>query len=58
MSCNTSSPGLFAARSTDGGDTWTYPDATDKTIADGDAGQGAAACCDPTIAWDCSAIST
>ena len=51
-SCNTSGAGIFAARSTDGGDTWVYPDATDKTIADGDAGQGAAACCDPTLAWD------
>lgn len=51
-SCNTGGAGLFAARSTDGGDTWTFPDATDRTIADGDAGQGAAACCDPTLAWD------
>jgi len=50
--CNTASPGLFAARSTDGGVTWTYPDAADKTIADGDAGQGAAACCDPSLSWD------
>lgn len=51
-SCNSAGAGIFAARSTDGGDTWTYPDAADKTIADGDAGQGAAACCDPTLAWD------
>src|SRR5882757_5967342 len=36
--CNTSGAGLFAARSTDGGLTWTYPDSADKTIADGDAG--------------------
>ncbi|HEX8069458.1 MAG TPA: outer membrane beta-barrel protein [Pyrinomonadaceae bacterium] len=50
--CNTSTPGLFAARSTDGGATWTFPDPADKTIADGDAGQGPAACCDPTLAWD------
>src|SRR6185312_14867694 len=50
--CNNSGPGLFAARSTDGGVTWTYPDPADKTIADGDAGQGPAACCDPTLAWD------
>lgn len=50
--CNTSGPGLFAARSIDGGDTWTFPDPADRTIADGDAGQGAAACCDPTLAWD------
>src|SRR6266540_1403111 len=35
--CNTSTTGLFAARSTDNGLTWIYPDATDKTIADGDA---------------------
>lgn len=52
ISCNTSSAGLFAARSTDGGVTWIYPDATDKTIADGDAGQGTSACCDPSVAWD------
>jgi hypothetical protein len=51
-SCNTSGPGLYAARSTDGGATWTYPDPADKTIADGDAGQGPAAWCDPTLAWD------
>jgi hypothetical protein len=50
--CNNATGGLFAARSTDGGFTWSYPDAADKTIADGDAGQGAAACCDPTLAWD------
>ena len=50
--CNTGGPGLFAARSTDGGTTWTFPDAADKTIADGDANQGPAACCDPTLAWD------
>jgi hypothetical protein len=50
--CNTASAGLFAARSTDGGATWIYPDAADKTIADGDVGQGPAACCDPTSAWD------
>jgi hypothetical protein len=50
--CNTSGPGLVAMRSTDGGATWTYPDPADKTIADGDAGQGPAACCDPTSAWD------
>lgn len=50
--CNTGGPGLFAARSSDGGVTWTYPDAADKTIADGNAGQGPSACCDPTLAWD------
>lgn len=51
--CNvTSGPGLFAARSIDGGVTWTYPDPADKTIADGDPGQGPAACCDPTSSWD------
>lgn len=50
--CNTASAGLFAARSTDGGNTWIYPDPADKTIADGDAGQGTSACCDPTLAWD------
>jgi len=52
VACNTSGPGIFAARSTDGGATWTFPDPSDKTIADGDAGQGAPACCDPTLAWD------
>ena len=51
-SCNNAGPGLFAARSTDGGASWVFPDAADKTIADGDAGQGPAACCDPTLAWD------
>ncbi|HEX8649867.1 MAG TPA: outer membrane beta-barrel protein [Pyrinomonadaceae bacterium] len=50
--CNTSAAGLFATRSTDGGVTWIFPDASDKTIADGDAGQGPTACCDPTLAWD------
>jgi hypothetical protein len=49
--CNNALGGLFAARSIDGGDHWIYADA-DKTIADGDAGQGALACCDPTLAWD------
>ena len=48
----TAGVGLFAARSTDGGVTYIYPDPTDKTIADGDPGQGPAACCDPTAAWD------
>jgi hypothetical protein len=50
--CNTSSAGMLAVRSTDGGVTWIYPDPTDKTIADGDPGQGPSACCDPTLAWD------
>ena len=50
--CNSNLAGLFAARSIDGGASWTYPDAADKTIADGDANQGPAACCDPTLAWD------
>lgn len=50
--CNTSGAGMLAVRSTDGGVTWFYPDPTDKTIADGDSGQGPAACCDPTLAWD------
>lgn len=49
--CNNSSGGLFFARSTDRGTNWVYPDA-DKTLADGDPGQGPAACCDPTLAWD------
>jgi hypothetical protein len=51
-SCNNSGPGLIAVRSTDGGVTWTFTDPADKTIADGDAGQGPAACCDPTTTWD------
>jgi Bacterial Ig-like domain (group 3) len=51
-SCNTASAGLFAVRSIDGGTTWIFPDPVDRTIADGDLGQGAAACCDPTLAWD------
>ena len=51
-SCNTAGAGLFAARSTDLGSTWIYPDPADRTIADGDAGQGPAACCDPTLTWD------
>src|SRR4029077_10473982 len=50
--CNNAGPGMFAARSTDLGVTWTYPDPVDKTIADGDVGQGPLACCDPTLAWD------
>lgn len=49
--CNNNAGGLFAARSTDRGTTWIFPDA-DRTIADGDPNQGAAACCDPTVAWD------
>jgi len=49
---NLAGPGLFAARSVNGGLNWTFPDAADKTIADGDANQGPAACCDPTLAWD------
>lgn len=51
---NPAGSGLFAARSTDGGLTWTYPDPADKTIADGGnvATQGPAACCDPSLAWD------
>jgi endonuclease YncB( thermonuclease family) len=52
MACNTSSAGLFAAKSADGGRTWTYPDAADKTVADGDPNQGPSACCDPTLSWD------
>ncbi len=51
--CNvTGAAGQFAARSTDGGTTWIYPDPGDKTITDGDPGQGPDACCDPTLAWD------
>lgn len=50
--CNNSTGGIFATRSNNLGVTWTYPDPVDKTIADGDAGQGPVACCDPTLAWD------
>src|SRR5882724_3829903 len=49
--CNNATGGLFAARSTDGGGTWVYPDPS-KTIANGTAGLGPLACCDPTLAWD------
>jgi hypothetical protein len=49
--CNHDTAGLFATRTDDGGLTWTYPDA-DKTIADGDAGQGPQAWSDPNLAWD------
>jgi|GEM_PF-2568031 len=49
--CNNSTGGLFAARSTNLGATWVYPKAS-KTIADGTAGFGPNACCDPTLAWD------
>ena len=50
--CNNAGAGLFAARSNDLGVTWTYPDPADRTLADGDVGQGPTACCDPTLAWD------
>jgi hypothetical protein len=49
--CNNSTGGIFFARSTDRGQNWVFPDA-DKTLADGDPGQGPLACCDPTLAWD------
>lgn len=43
--------GLFAAYSTDGGDTWTYTDPGDGIIADhGDS--LIPACCDPSAAFD------
>jgi hypothetical protein len=45
--------GLFAAYSTDGGTSWTPVDASDGTIAAGDAGDPLApACCDPSLAFD------
>src|ERR1044072_3984999 len=50
--CNTSGAGMFAARSTDGGVPWFYPDPVDKTIVDGDPGQGPSAWRDPTLGWD------
>jgi hypothetical protein len=50
--CNNATGGLFAARSTDGGSTWVYPDPS-KTIANGiNPALGPAACCDPSLAWD------
>jgi Bacterial Ig-like domain (group 3)/von Willebrand factor type D domain len=51
-SCNNATGGLFAARSTNLGVTWTYADPVDMTVADGDPSQGPSACCDPTLAWD------
>ena len=49
---NNAGSGLFAARSIDGGQSWTYPDPT-KTIANGvTPALGPAACCDPELAWD------
>jgi hypothetical protein len=49
---NNAGAGLFAARSVDGGQTWTYPDPS-ETIANGvTAALGPAACCDPELAWD------
>ena len=56
--CNTGKigfgPGLFAARSTDGGVTWVYPDPSTKTIANGSMNPfpGRVACCDPSLVWD------
>jgi len=50
--CNHAGAGLFAARSTNLGVTWTYPDPVDRTLADGNPGQGPTSCCDPTLAWD------
>jgi hypothetical protein len=49
---NNAGAGLFAARSVDGGQSWSYPDPS-KTIANGvNAALGPAACCDPELAWD------
>jgi len=42
---------LFAARSTDGGQTWQPSNGADFFIADGN-GNLPRACCDPTVAWD------
>ena len=49
--CNHAMGGLFAARSTTRGASWVYPKPS-KTIADGAAGFGPLACCDPSLAWD------
>jgi len=48
---NTSSDALFAARSMDGGKTWSYSDPSDGTIADGNDGLPVA-CCDPYAVFD------
>lgn len=48
--CNAGGQGLFAARSSDGGGSWTPLTPTGK-IATGQDGL-AAACCDPSSAWD------
>lgn len=48
--CNNATGGLFAARSTDLGATWSSPWNAAKVIANGTV--GTAACCDPTLAWD------
>ena len=49
-SCNNATGGMFAARSTDLGVTWTLWDAN-GAIADGADGFPVA-CCDPTLTWD------
>jgi hypothetical protein len=48
-----SSPGLFAAYSTDGGKHWQDSDPGDGVIADGSTGDPLPpACCDPSVAFD------
>jgi hypothetical protein len=49
--CNNAEGGIFFTRSNNRGTTWNSPD-PDRTIGDGDAGQGDLACCDPNLAWD------
>jgi hypothetical protein len=61
--CNTDAgfgPGLFAARSTDGGATWVYPGGSTETIANGSTNPflGPVACCDPSLAWIVSVTSS
>jgi hypothetical protein len=57
VACNQFDPGLFAARSEDGGVTWLYP--PNKSIASvsdttpgRDEKEIPAACCDPSATWD------
>lgn len=51
VACNKSGPGLFSARSEDGGVNWLYPNGT-MTIADRERGPVPEACCDPSSTWD------
>jgi len=52
VACNTPGPGLFSARSGDGGVTWSYPPNDRKVIFDNVDAPIPAACCDPSSTWD------